>query len=356
MKILIFVHNLTDGGAERVAVEWAKGFLQKGYTVGVVICCPLLTPISYTLPETISLFNIYPNRVIPYLNQITICVKLRRILKKFRPDKFISVHGMFIQLLAPLGLGIECINTEHNAYERPESAPMNKMINFRKFFLNKFYKKVTTLTTKDTLIARDYGINGFYLPNPLAFEPLVDLPIKKKIILAAGRLDAGYCKGFDILIKAFAIASKNTDWLLQIAGSGSLQALNKYRNLAKDCGVEDRVVFVGFTNNLLEYYRNAEIFVLSSRYEGFGLVLIEAMSQGCACVACDYGGRQREIVGSDENALCCTPDDIDGLASAMYLVMNSKELRLKLQKNAIERSKMFLTGKITDRWEEIFIS
>ena len=172
--------------------------------------------------------------------------------------------------------------------------------------------------------------------------------------MAVGRLDAGYYKGFDILIKAFGNTSRKNDWILQIVGGGSDKSFEKYKNLAKQCGVEDRVEFLGFTSNVLDLYRSAGIFVLSSRYEGFGLVLIEAMSQGCACVACDYGGRQKEIVGSEDNALCCEPDNIVSLTSALESVMISEDLRLKLQCNGMERAKAFSVDKIEERWEEIF--
>lgn len=354
MRILIYVHNLTEGGAERVAVEWAKGFVNKGYDVGIVLCCPSWTPITYLPPNEVKIFNVYPSKPCLLYNQLLITFNLRCILKEFKPDTFICVHGMLPQLLAPIGLGINCINTEHNAYERPKGAPMSRKIKFRKYVINLLFKKVTLLTSTDAQIARKHGVNGFYLPNPLAFEPLTKVPEKNNIILAVGRIDAGYYKGFDVLIKAFSHTIKKDDWVLQIAGGGTDKSIEKYKNLAKECGIEDKVHFIGYTASVLELYRNAGIFVLSSRYEGFGLVLIEAMSQGCACVACDYGGRQKEIVGSEDNALCCEPDNVDSLTTALDRVMISEDLRLKLQRNGMERSKLFRIDRIEERWEEIF--
>lgn len=354
MRILIYVRNLTEGGAERVAVEWARGFVNKGYNVGLVLCCPSSTPVTYLPPNEVKIFNVYPSRPNPFYNQLLTFYKLRCIIKEFKPNTFICVHGMLPHLLAPIGLGVNCINTEHNAYERPEGVSMNTIIKFRKYVINLFFKKVTVLTSKDAQLAKKHGINSFCLPNPLAFEPLIKVPQKKNTILAVGRLDAGYYKGFDILIKAFGNTSRKNDWILQIVGGGSDKSFEKYKNLAKQCGVEDRVEFLGFTSNVLDLYRSAGIFVLSSRYEGFGLVLIEAMSQGCACVACDYGGRQKEIVGSEDNALCCEPDNIVSLTSALESVMISEDLRLKLQCNGMERAKAFSVDKIEERWEEIF--
>lgn len=352
MKILISVHNLTNGGAERVAAEWARGFVEDGNEVALVLCCPQDTPVSYIPPSEVKIFNTYPKCLIPHLNSISILFNLRKVLKEYKPDLFISVAGRLVNLLAPIGLGINCINTEHNAFERPDSAPMSSILKFNKFYLNRYFKKVTMLTTRDTEIARTHGVNGFYLPNPLAFEPVNQVPPKKKVLLAGGRLDVGHSKGFDILIKAFGMSS-HSGWTLQIAGAGAPQDVEKYTRLAEKCGVRNEVEFLGYVVNPIQLYRDSEIFVLSSRYEGFGLVLIEAMSQGCACIACDYGGRQKEIVGSEDNALCCETENVEALGDAMNKLMANDTLRHKLQKNAIERSKVFTNEKIIERWKQI---
>ena len=146
------------------------------------------------------------------------------------------------------------------------------------------------------------------MPNPLGLQPVNDIPHKQNIILAVGRLDDWHVKGFDVLIRAWArVVSSfkflvSTDgWKLQIAGTGSEESLNYLKQLCKENGVEDSVEFLGFRKDVEKLYQEASIYVLSSRYEGFGLVLIEAMSQGCACVACDYKGRQREIIAPEED-------------------------------------------------------
>ena len=128
---------------------------------------------------SIFMFLIAPQAVWEAIEAIFSDYPKRKVLKEYKPDLFISVAGHIVSLLAPIGLGIDCINTEHNAFERPDSAPMSSMLRFRKFYLNRFFKKVTMLTTKDTEIAIAHGVNGFYLPNPLAFEPAKQVPPKK---------------------------------------------------------------------------------------------------------------------------------------------------------------------------------
>lgn len=182
------------------------------------------------------------------------------------------------------------------------------------------------------------------MPNPLLLKPINDIPLKEKTVLAAGRVDAWYVKGFDVLIKSWKkIQDLNDnvndddnlrDWWLKIAGDGKQESFEYLMNLLPDGGWKNlndndddndnksgiwrsekyHIEFLGFQKDMESLYKKSEIFVLSSRYEGFGLVLIEAMSQGCAPIACDYKGRQREIIQDDSQGLCCEPDHVEDLA------------------------------------------
>ena len=220
--------------------------------------------------------------------------------------------------------------------------------------------------------------------------------------MAAGRVDAWYVKGFDVLIKSWKkIQDLNDnvndddnlrDWWLKIAGDGKKESFEYLMNLLPDgewknlndndddndddikSGIwrseKYRIEFLGFRKDIEELYKKSEIFVLSSRYEGFGLVLIEAMSQGCAPVACDYKGRQREIlnpssalpegegepnrkIGITENGILCEPDDVKALASALKKMMEDEEYREKVHQNAVERSKFYSMENTMNRWENL---
>ena len=104
----------------------------------------------------------------------------------------------------------------------------------------------------------------------------------------------------------------------------------------------------------LNLYQRSSVFTLSSRYEGFGLVLIEAMSQGCACVACDFKGRQGEIIQDGISGLLCQPEDVDNLVQALDSILSDEEKRTALQEQAILRSRDFSLTKVIDRWYDIF--
>lgn len=357
------VHNLTGGGAERVAALWATGFVERGYEVGMVLNCKKNTPRTYHIPDVVRMYNLCGNEKVSWVaNKLYRRLhmdyyyvhRLKAVLKDFQPDVAIGVLHPWAEWArkASAGIGLKIISTEHNSFERPESAPMTANVRKQKFEWNKRYTHVTVLTQADKKVIGKQLDNVTVLPNPLAFEPVEEIPPKEKIILAAGRLDAGHTKGFDLLIKAFGMTSN--DWTLQIIGAGSAKTVAKYKNLAQECGVEDRIQFLGYIDDPTPLYRRSSIFVLSSRYEGFGMVLIEAMSQGCAPIACDYKGRQREIITTEEEGIVCPVENVDALAKAIDKMIENDEYRHRTQQKAIERSQCYSLDNIMDRWEEIF--
>lgn len=364
IKILIMVHNLTGGGAERVAALWAKGFVERGYKVGMVLNCYKNTPITYKVPNAVQMYNIVNNKQIVWIanklhRRLNIdcfyVARLRSILKDFRPDIAIGVLQPWAEWArkASKGMDIKIVNTEHNSFERPDNAKLTSKQHAQKYVWNKRYDHVTVLTEADFHFLENTLNNVSVLPNPLAFEPAVRVPQKKKIILAAGRLDAWYYKGFDLLIHAWGkVAKRYPTWILQIAGDGE-KGLNYLQSLADECGIANQTDFIGYQSDMHNIYQRSSIFILSSRYEGFGMVLIEAMSQGCAPIACDHNGRQREIITNDSEGVLCPVEDVNSLANAIDRMINDTKFRSMVQSHAIERSKFYSLTNIMDNWETI---
>lgn len=142
-------------------------------------------------------------------------------------------------------------------------------------------------------------------------------------------------------------------WTLEIAGKETPKSLAYLKNLCKQYGVENSVKFLGFREDIDKLMQQASIFVLSSRYEGFGLVLIEAMSQGCACIAADYKGRQKEIFGSVDCGIAVEPESAEALKKPLEELIINKAERMQLQQNAVRRSTSFSLDHIAQRWEEL---
>lgn len=357
MKIVIIVNKLSGGGAERVAALWATGFSTEGHEVTVITTKKARQ--TYPTPDSVHVRDIDVNIGISIIDKLRRRIlwhrKLREIFFEIQPDVVIAVLPKLGPLIfkAKGNLNFKVIGTDHNSYERPNNVPLSKKHEYLKFEFNKRFDAVTILTEADKKVIGNRLTNVFVLPNPLAFEPVKEIPAKKKILLAVGRLDAGYYKGFDILIKAFGL-SCNNGWILQIAGNGKPESFERYKQLARECGVGDKVEFLGFVDDPLPYYRDASIFVLSSRWEGFGMVLIEAMSQGCASIACDYKGRQAEIITNEKEGLLCATDNLNALADAMDRMITDEQYRYECQVNAVIRSKYYSIENVCSRWNEIF--
>lgn len=394
MKIYLIIPSLGGGGAERVGVILANGFVKRGHEV--VVFSNLLHSKDYLLDNSISIVDIAKEgerRIGKWWHAIRV---VRKKVRGNPPDVFIGIMGVFslVAYLACIGLHVPVIATMHNSFERPSYVPISKTEWILKFVVNKVFRKVTLLTNADALFIGKRLKNTVVMPNPLALETIDTIAHRNNFILAVGRINDWYYKGFDVLILAWArVVSSfkflvSTDgWKLQIAGTGSEENLNYLKQLCKENVVEDSVEFLGFRKDVEKLYQDASIFVLSSRYEAFGLVLIEAMSQGCACIACDYKGRQREIISPTpalpsregessiesqslgtrnlkhetrnrkfeacETGILCEPDNEEALAEAMAKMIMDVDYRECVRKNAIERSKYYSIENTMDRWESL---
>lgn len=354
MKLLITVKSLTDGGAERVAALWANGLVACGHEV--LIANNTNRKCSYILDKKIKTYNLHSEIKNNILSHISYITNLRRLIKKSNPDVIINIlnPGAIYDYLATIGLNIPIINTEHNAFERPQNAPLTRIESFCKFYFNSFLTRVTVLTQADKDVIGNRLKNVVVLPNPCTFETVKNIPGKEKTILAVGRLDAWKVKGFDVLIEAWGkISSLYPEWTLKIVGSSFNNSKKYLSNLADKHKISNTVRFIDYNPDIISEYKKSAIFVLSSRYEGFGMVLLEAMSQGCACIACDYKGRQREILGESQYGLICNTNDANMLADKISSLISDENLRIKFQHKAIQRAKDYSIDTVMDKWNSI---
>ena len=204
MKILIVCPRLCHGGAERVAVELANGFAKRGYEV--LFLTDLFEEISFSIDSDVKLLGFAKQRKGKVGKWLSAIFNARRFAKEFRPNVIIGIMSTcsFVGRLATYGLGIPVIATEHDSFERPQSAPMSRWERFTKFILNRLYRQVTVLTEADYRVIGKRLSNVTVMPNPLALSPLDAFPQKQRVILAAGRVDVWHCKGFDVLMRSLA--------------------------------------------------------------------------------------------------------------------------------------------------------
>lgn len=185
------------------------------------------------------------------------------------------------------------------------------------------------------------------IPNPLTLP--IDRPsnLESKKILSIGR-HAGQ-KGFDRLVKAWYLIEKEfPDWKLRIVGSGRKKELLKRQ--MKKLGITERIELIRATPEVTKEYQNASVYALSSRYEGFGLVLVEAMHFGLPIVSfdCPYG--PREIVAHGKSGILVPNGDIIEFANALRKVLSNPNLKREMSCNALERVKQYYPENITPQW------
>lgn len=363
MRIILLVSSLTSGGEQRVASLWTKGFAERGHDVTMVLGCSPKLPHTYEVPTQTKIYHLRNKISLQLYKRFGIDFyylrNLRKIIKSERPDVIISLHHPWTEwahkIIKESGRAIPIISTEHTTFERPNSArPMSSQALKEKFEVNKRYAAVTVLTAADKECLKGHLDNVYVLPNPLPYTPASCIPVKENTILAVGQLHSWKVKGLDILIRAWGrVAKQYPEWKLQIAGGDRNHSQAYLQSIVDEYQIGEQMEFIGFQSDILPIYQRASVFVLSSRYEGFGVSLIEAMSQGCACIACDYKGRQREIIQQDNQGILCPIDDIKALSTSMDKMLSDEDFRRETQQNAIERSKHYALDNIMEYWREI---
>ncbi|HEY6693519.1 MAG TPA: glycosyltransferase family 4 protein [Solirubrobacteraceae bacterium] len=273
---------------------------------------------------------------------------LLRWLRSLRADALITTRPAFNLLAARLApRGVITVGQEHvhSAAHRPRLA----------VDIRRDYPKLDALTVLTRQDERDYGellagarTRVARIPNPLSpGEPARADPAAKTVI-AAGRLNTQ--KGFDLLIAAFAaVAAAAPDWRLRIYGSGPDRERLQAQIDALSLG--GRVELMGRTQELGEAMAAGSIFVVSSRFEGFGMVLVEAMSHGLPVVSFDCRHGPHDIIRAGRDGILVPAEDVAALAAALLELIREPDRRRALGEAALRRSRDFDVATIGPDFE-----
>jgi glycosyltransferase involved in cell wall biosynthesis len=272
-------------------------------------------------------------------------LQLLRALRRMR-GTLITTRPAFNLLAARLaGPDLKVVGAEHlhfDAHRRGLSRDIRR-----------HYGGLDALTVLTADDARDYaGIAPVIERIPNAVPPLggggaqLDAPV----IVAAGRLTTQ--KGFDRLIDAFAVvAREHPQWQLRIYGEGRERPVLERQIVRR--GLHDNVFLMGQTKQLPDALGQASLFVLSSRFEGFGIVLIEAMSKGLPVVSFDCPRGPSEIVSHGTDGLLVPDGDVAGLSTALLELVTDPEKRRRYGVAALQKAESFAQGPVTERWEAL---
>jgi len=189
------------------------------------------------------------------------------------------------------------------------------------------------------------------IPNPLSFYPNDQSSLQNKKVLAVGK--QSFQKGYDRLLESWKIVTQShPDWQLDIYGT--IDKNQKLDVLANRLGISETVNFYKPVRNIAEKYKEASIYTMSSRYEGFGMVLTEAMAYGVPCISydCPYG--PSDIISDQKNGLLVENGDIKTFAKGILMLIEDEEKRKNMGANAREVVKQYLPEKIAEEWNTLF--
>lgn len=366
MRILFFLYSLGSGGAERVTATLANYWARRGLAVGIVTLCGVEQDF-YPLWESVERI---PLGLAGSSSTLSTALRsnlrrvraLRRVIRERRPDVVVAMGGTANVLLALASAGLK-----HGVYigsERiyPPRMPMGRFWEVQRRYLYRWLTAVVVQTEKvrqwvrQNTRARQVDL----IPNPLQYplptaEPRLAVhsvvPPQRQILLGAGRLD--HQKGFDLLLQAFAsVSAAHPDWHLVILGEGDMRSsLELLRGRLR---LDERVSLPGRAGNLAEWYENSHLFVLSSRYEGFPNVLLEAMAYGLPSVSFDCDTGPADVVRHGVDGLLVPPENVEALAEALATLMTDEPMRLSLAQRATEVRERFSLPCVASQWEGLF--
>lgn len=351
MKIVFCMNTLASGGAERVCVELSNYFVAKGHDVSILVK-PNSGERIYQLDKKIKikdLFFIRPSFKNILFYPLILCNFIKSIkngIKEEKPDVVISFCTSMNAFTIPVAnkLKIPIVVSEHTNHKNG-----GKLINFVRHNIYKQADIITVLTHYDAGYYKTFLNNFVVMSNPIQVYDSVNVDCERKNqILCVGNLDRNEQKRFDRAIEAFAlIADKYPDWNLLIAGSGDKSF---FEQMIEDKSLQGRVKLMGQVSNMKDLYLETSIFALSSKFEGLPMVLLEAMSLGCAPVSFDIVSGPNEVIVDGESGFLVKDGDIDGFADKISLLIENEELRQQIACEAVKVSQDFSIEKIGNRW------
>lgn len=366
MRLLIYIHSLENGGAERVVANLANYWASLGWAVTVVTVAPQARDF-YVLDagvgrRCLDLAGQGGGLFAGVVRTARRARALRRVLREVQPAVALSaMHTANVVLaLAAHGLpGVRTVGSEHNF---PPKAPMGVVWETLRRHAYGHLHAVVALTHECAhwLERHSHARRVPVIPNPVVWPlsqhaPLVNPATScapgRQILLGVGRLSEE--KNFTTLIAIFArLAALHPDWDLVILGEGAQRAALSAQVQAG--GLGQRVFLPGSVGNVGDWYARASLYAMSSHFEGFPNTLVEAMAYGVPAVSFDCDTGPRDIIRHGIDGVLVTPGDVEGMASALDTLMRDSRVRARFAQRAVDARERFSMEKISRMWETVF--
>lgn len=292
--------------------------------------------------------NVSGKKILTYIS------KIRKFVKKENIDVLIDIDGILDLYSIPALTFTKCklISWEQFSYYE------NPHVGYRKITRKWAAKKadaIVVLTEEDRKnYEKEVKVRGIlkriYNPVEQVSCKRENYNISSKTIISAGRLNVQ--KGFDMLVDvANIVLKKHPDWQWIICGEG--EERKALEDKIKKCGLEQNLILQGNVNNIEDYYRKSAIFVLTSRAEGFGLVLTEAKKEGLPCVSFRCPAGPSEIILDGINGYLIDCFDIEQMAEKINLLIEDENMRKNFSNKTMEGTEKFNIDKIATQWKDL---
>jgi glycosyltransferase involved in cell wall biosynthesis len=365
MKLLIYLHSLEAGGAERVAATLANHWAARGWEVAIVTVESAAKDYYALHPEVrrigLGLAGDSDGLGTALRRNFRRVAALRRILSEMRPDAVIAMmtNANIILALACRGLPHVCAVGSERTY--PGKMATTRFWGALRRICYRGLDAVVALTPEcaDWIMRNTFALAAPVIPNPAVWPLEAQAPRispdmacrpGRRILLGAGRLSQE--KDFSTLIQVFGeLAEYHPDWDLVIAGGGP-----EYERLSRQIrklGLCERVFLPGVVGNLGEWYGRADLYAMTSWYEGFPNTLAEALAHGLPAISFDCDTGPRDIIRHELDGLLVAPGDVTALRLALDRLMRDNVLRTRFAERSIEARERFSIERIAGLWEKL---
>jgi len=374
MKIIyIYTGLVTKGGADRILTEKANYLADNGYDVAFVTDTQLGRPPVYPLSPKVRLLDLaidfskeyghsLPVRAFMYFTLMRKYKKgLTDVLMKEKADIVISTLGRDLDFLNTISDGSIKIAESHIAKPFVRNFHLMEQKGFpykqiAQYWRNKQEKDVSKLKGLVLLTQRDASewspfVKTTVIPNSLPFVTEETSSHNNKQAICVGRLNEQ--KGLDYLIDSWELVDKqHPDWKLNIFGAGELK--EELQEKIDSKGMTDKVILNAPTPNIKEKYLESSIYLMSSRFEGFPMVLLEAMECGLPCVAFDCPNGPSEIITNGVNGYVTPYLDIEEFAKKTCLLIEDTDKRRQMGAQAKHDIQRYRRDFVMQQWKDLF--
>lgn len=357
-KIIFFISSLNGGGAEGVCINLANALSKRGWNIKIVILNLKNAEYKNRIEDSVELISLNVS------NSRYAFLKMRKLLIDNNIQKVVAFDYIMTILLVLIRVTLKSkfyiIMRNINTLSQKKNMKKTFKQKIVYSLLNKIFYKVDYIVNQCNAMKKD--LLSLHSLNPKNVGVIYN-PVNKKIedvstnssdikkedfFLCVGRLEKQ--KSFEYAIKAFAnISTSYPNFRLKIVGKGSLETYLK--KIAIECGIESKIDFEGFQQDVIPYYQKAKATILTSVYEGFPNVLIESITLGTPVVSFNCPSGPNEIIEEGVNGYLVEYQNVNDLTSKMLKVIENKFD----SKVVLSTSKKYSTENIITKWENLLI-